>query len=271
MTATRYGSPGVGLLVSVRDRVEAQVALAAGASWIDVKEPAAGPLGAASPEVIAEVLQTVGCATPASAALGELVDWDANGFEIPRPVSGPLVVKLGLAGCGSIRNWRGQWRAAAERLPDFARLVAVIYADWRAADAPPPEEIFAAAGEVGCRAVLVDTFQKNGRGLLDHWSAATIAELCEKVRRCGRLMVLAGSLSIKTAPIAARLGPDYIAVRGAVCTAGRQSTLCPERIAVLLQALDGAQIATSKSVEDWVEWQDRTMVEKKPARSFQHE
>ena len=61
-----------GLLVSVRNAVEAEVALHGGADWIDVKEPKQGALGAAEPETIRSVLETVAGRAPVSAAAGAL-------------------------------------------------------------------------------------------------------------------------------------------------------------------------------------------------------
>ena len=60
-----------GLLVSVRNAVEAEVALGGGADWIDVKEPTRGALGAADPQTIQSVIQTVAGRTPVSVAVGE--------------------------------------------------------------------------------------------------------------------------------------------------------------------------------------------------------
>ena len=62
------------LLVSVRSADEARTALAAGVDLIDVKEPARGSLGAASPGVVADVVGAVAGRVPVSAALGELFE-----------------------------------------------------------------------------------------------------------------------------------------------------------------------------------------------------
>ncbi|MBV9124193.1 MAG: hypothetical protein JO112_12620, partial [Planctomycetes bacterium] len=61
-----------GLLVSVRSAVEAEAALAGGATLIDVKEPAHGSLGRALDAILEEVVACVGGQCPVSAALGEL-------------------------------------------------------------------------------------------------------------------------------------------------------------------------------------------------------
>ena len=61
-----------GLLVSVRDAEEARHAADAGADLIDIKEPLAGPLGAAAPETIAEIVHVVAGRCPISVALANL-------------------------------------------------------------------------------------------------------------------------------------------------------------------------------------------------------
>lgn len=57
-----------GLLVSVRNAIEAQTAVAGGAQLIDVKEPFAGSLGAASVAQWQEVIDTCGDQVPLSVA-----------------------------------------------------------------------------------------------------------------------------------------------------------------------------------------------------------
>ena len=61
-----------GLLVSVRDVTEAAGVLSAGVDLVDVKEPAAGSLGAAAAGVWKQVVELVGGAMPVSLALVHL-------------------------------------------------------------------------------------------------------------------------------------------------------------------------------------------------------
>ena len=87
------------LLVSVRNAVEAQEAVAAGAHLVDVKEPARGALGNADAPTIQEVLSIVAGRCPVSAALGELMAGPALCLEgLP---AGIRFAKLGLSQCAS--------------------------------------------------------------------------------------------------------------------------------------------------------------------------
>jgi hypothetical protein len=108
-----------GLLVSVRDVAEARLALAAGVDLLDVKEPRAGSLGAASNNVIHEVVRVVNGRVPTSAALGELVDFD---LDLARRLPDELIyAKLGLSGCRDLDGWAVRWKQAISLLPPKTR------------------------------------------------------------------------------------------------------------------------------------------------------
>jgi uncharacterized protein (UPF0264 family) len=210
------------LLVSVRNRQEAEEALAGGADLIDVKEPSRGSLGMADPAVWREVADAVAGRAPLSVALGELRDF--RGGKQPC-LSSFQFAKLGLAGCAAIDDWPARWASALESFPPHVGRVAVSYADWRQAEAPPPRAVVEAGRTLGCRAWLIDTCAKHAGGLLDHVSIEELSDLIAFARRGGMLTVLAGSLTLESIPRVLPLSPDYIAVRGAVCRGGREGVL----------------------------------------------
>lgn len=223
------------LLLSVRDAEEARIALSAGVPLIDIKEPTRGSLGPADSTVVEEVLQTVAGRSPVSMALGELRDWNRWG-QTPLP-AGIGYAKLGLAGCAGLRRWPEDWRWALATLASGVASVAVVYADWLGADAPRPWEILRHAVSVGCRVLLVDTFDKTAGSLLDYWPLEDLAVFTTSVRQSGLMTVLAGSLSAQGISRVLCLEPDYVAVRGAACQGGRSARLDPERIRQLLQLI----------------------------------
>ena len=112
---------------------------------------------------------------PTSVALGELRDGPAGLADSPLGQFG--FAKIGLAGCRAWPNWLSLWQAWRAGLPAGPVPVAVVYADWEAAGSPCPQEIVAAAGQVHCGAVLVDTFAKDGRNLLDYAAAIALDRL----------------------------------------------------------------------------------------------
>jgi uncharacterized protein (UPF0264 family) len=231
-----------GLLVSVRDRQEAETALAGGADLLDLKEPAAGSLGAVAPAVMREVAEWLGGRKPLSVALGELATLDPK---LPGLVP-PQVrfAKLGLAGCARTPDWQNHWQHSCERLPPGVSPVAVVYADWAAAGAPTPQQVLAAACRLKAATesldtLLIDTFHKHSGGLLDCWPRHALAHFVADVRCRGLKLVLAGSLNMETARAALELEPDLIAVRGAVCRTSRSGRLDPELVAHLRSILAG--------------------------------
>jgi (5-formylfuran-3-yl)methyl phosphate synthase len=241
-----------GLLVSVRSADEALAALAGGADVIDVKEPNRGPLGAANHETIAEVVRVVSGRVPVTAAageLGELLPALASNLLRPLP-AGVALVKIGLSHCGPSRDWPSQWRRATRALRNSANRchalpVAVVYADWQAAKAPRPERIHSAALDIGCRVILVDTWEKSSGTLTEHWPTEKLKSYVHHVHGSDLAIVLAGSLSRANLLTAAELRPDLLAVRGAVCNGGRSGTVSQVRVTDLRQALDRLNYASN--------------------------
>jgi uncharacterized protein (UPF0264 family) len=232
-----------GLLVSVRDAREALDALAGGADVIDVKEPNRGSLGAADSATIDAIVRAVNGRAPVTAAAGELFDFSTTPRSaVPRGVS---LVKIGLAGCRLIPEWQSRWRDAfASLIPhsEPARhAVAVAYADWRAADAPPPRDILQAAVQYGCPALLIDTWDKSRSSLFDHWPPIDLLPFIQTARSQGLMVVLAGSLTAESVSDAARLQPDLVAVRSAACNAGRGGTVSRNRVHALQQSIVAAR------------------------------
>jgi uncharacterized protein (UPF0264 family) len=230
------GRPG--LLVSVRNAVEAIEALAGGADVVDIKEPNHGALGAASSETIADVVRTVrGCAS-VTAAMGELNDI-VNAAQKSTPLTIPTGVslfKIGLAGCRDLEDWQMHWQQtvssiAVSKTP--ARPVAVVYADWRLARAPEPEKVLALAVDNACPALLIDTWNKSAGNLFDHWPPAHLETFVDRARAKGAAVVLAGSLVGSMFDLALDLQPDLVAVRTAACDGGRNGTVRADLVRAL--------------------------------------
>lgn len=232
------------LLVSVRSAIEAEAALAGGASIIDVKEPSRGPLGRADGSVWREVRLAVPASIPVSVALGELNEWlEPSRLEIPGDLwAGIAFRKLGLSDAGP--GWIDQWRDLRERPAPIAvsrpgeprerpSWVAVVYLDWEKARAPDPDTVIRAAGEMeDCSGVLFDTWDKSGRTGVDSRWERWIA----RVRALGRFVALAGSMDAPAIRRLRYLEPDVFAVRGAACRGGdRHAAIDPERVARLVE------------------------------------
>jgi (5-formylfuran-3-yl)methyl phosphate synthase len=116
-----------------------------------------------------------------------------------------------------------------------AKPVAVVYADWKLARAPEPDQVLSAANEFGCPALLIDTWTKTAGSSFAHWAQESMLPFVERSRRHRLRIVLAGSLGTTQIPQAMALDPDLIAVRGAACEYGRDSVVSHEKVMQLKQ------------------------------------
>jgi uncharacterized protein (UPF0264 family) len=208
-----------GLIVSVRTKEEADAALEGGATLLDVKEPRIGALGRPPIETIESIVARVAGRVPVSAAMGELLETPA----LP-PRHGLEYVKWGLSGYGR-KDWRGAMIATREELERCrftCRPVAVAYADWKPACAPPPDSICDFACDCRFDVLLLDTWEKNGTTLLDWMSVAQLSVVAKQCRSSRIRLALAGSLGPNEIAQLSALEPDWFAVRGAVCQDGER-------------------------------------------------
>jgi uncharacterized protein (UPF0264 family) len=245
MSKLEFLSNRPGLLVSVRNAAEARAALAGGADVIDIKEPDRGSLGAANNETISEIVRAVGGRALVSVAIGELAELHqfqngGSGHSVPEGVS---LFKLGLANCGAIHDWQSRWQEVitaviAQASTEEPQPVAVVYADWRAAQAPPPSDVLDLAIQNECSALLIDTWDKSAGSLFDHWSTDELETFLAEVRLHSIAVVLAGSLIDKSITQAARLAPDLVAVRTAACDGGRRGTVSENKVRELKSAIE---------------------------------
>jgi uncharacterized protein (UPF0264 family) len=243
---THTHPPRPGLLVSVRSAEEAEAALAGGADVIDVKEPSRGSLGRADDTTIADVVRGVAGRRPVSAALGELRD-DPSPCALP----GLAYVKWGLAGLAHRQDWTKELDAAlaAQRASNSdSRCVMVAYADWSRADAPDPEAVCSLAAGRRAGVLLLDTYHKDGRTLLDWMTVRQVAGLSRRCRDCDVKIALAGSLDRDAIRALRGVNPHWFAVRGAACRRGHRSgTIDERRVQSLKELLAERPILPSNS------------------------
>jgi (5-formylfuran-3-yl)methyl phosphate synthase len=247
------------LLVSVRSGEEVSAALAGGADIIDAKEPARGSLGAVDPEVLSAIAARTPGSVPLSVALGDCATEEearraVSAARLPKR-SAPVYLKLGFAGVASVERVVSLLQTAITTAtasvldPD---IVGVAYADHRGAGTIPPEDVLHATVAARARGLLIDTYRKDGRGLLDHLSLDRVSALSVSARAAGLLFAVAGSLD---SDAISRLAPmaDILGVRGAACRGGRTGTVTAELVAELRRlafarpALAAAKVSTPSS------------------------
>jgi len=250
--AARTAYPSCQLLVSVQSAAEVEAALAGGAGLIDIKDPRRGSLGRAQDAIMADVVAAVAGRKPISAALGEL--YMAVGLPLPAVVEQLRYIKWGLSGYrGYDLAWKMEMSAVVERLRRAhpgCRFVAVGYGDAVRASAPVPADVAAYACDHGAGALLLDTWQKDGTTLLDWLTVEAIGRIVERCRAAGVQVALAGSLGLPQIRELRPTGPDWFAVRGAVCQGGRRlATVHPDRVRALVDCLQQPETVLERRSE----------------------
>jgi uncharacterized protein (UPF0264 family) len=233
------------LLVSVRSASEAKAATENGADIVDAKEPAAGPLGPVTPDVLAGILLALPGDMPLGIALGDVRTAAELRVVLDRLAlptrAGAVFLKLGFAGVPESGEVSALLRLAGRRARELGPTVSVVaaaYADHHRARSPAPDDVLAAAITAGAAGALIDTRVKDGRDLLHHLPAHDLRAWVARARGDGLLAAVAGSLGPEAIPAVLAAEPDIIGVRGAACRGGRAGTLDPARVRRLREALD---------------------------------
>ena len=234
------------LLVSVRDRVEAVAAIAGGCDILDVKEPLAGALGRADRATIVAIAAEAAAANvPVSAAFGELSEC--------LPASPSVVTdrtrcrlnyaKLGLAQTVELPDLVAYWATAIKALQrdligQQTEWVAVVYADWQAAFAPRPltvlklVDVLRAEHDISFAGLLIDTYLKTDKRLLDALSVRELAALRVAAHERQLLFAVAGRLRFEDVSKLPPIEPDIVAIRSAACADGsRMNSVQAESVA----------------------------------------
>jgi (5-formylfuran-3-yl)methyl phosphate synthase len=206
------------LSISVRSVAEASTCIHNGADMIDIQAPLRSSLGMTSPDAVRAILREVPPRFPISATLGEWMDWRKAGRFPPVP-AGVAYLRIGLEGAAAVDGWQEEVarftrevlaRTEVYSEPDW---VAVAYADWEAAGAPPPGDVVEFAAAQGFPVFLLDTWKKDGPGIFDLLEPGEVASLVQAARLRGLQVALAGSLRGKDLDRALSLSPDVLGVR----------------------------------------------------------
>jgi (5-formylfuran-3-yl)methyl phosphate synthase len=220
-----------GMLASVINGKELELAISAGVDIIDLKNPREGALGALSEAKLRKLVTQTAGRLPVSATVGDLpADPALLAEAVGRTAdSGVDYVKVGFFSAQNLKACLQAIAGAAAGHP----VIAVLFADLE-----PPLHRLAAFAEAGFRGVMIDTAGKRGGGLTQHLDAGTLGRFVSKTRHLGLLSGLAGSLRSADIPLLLPLAPDYLGFRGALCEGGdRVDVISPRRLQEIRDAL----------------------------------
>jgi dihydroneopterin aldolase len=219
------------MLASVTGPEEAEIAIAGGADIIDLKEPAAGALGAVPVERIRATLAAIAGRRSTSAVCGDLPMEPATlrtkAGEIA--ATGVDYVKVGLFPAAEA----AACAAALEMVAASTRLIAVLFADLQ-----PDPDLLPILSSSGFSGVMLDTADKSKGRLLDHLPPERIPAFVDRARTFGLTVGLSGSLEAPDVPRLMRFSPDFLGFRRALSSAavrdGRIDTEAVRRIRALI-------------------------------------
>ncbi|HEV8315603.1 MAG TPA: (5-formylfuran-3-yl)methyl phosphate synthase [Burkholderiaceae bacterium] len=227
------------MLVSVRNVAEALAAAAAGADFIDLKEPHAGALGGLALPIVREVVAALREVTAAPLISATIGDW-------PMAQCDAIIAQVhAVAECGvdyvkvGIEN-DADAPEVLRALAACGRAVVPVFIADRGVDA----YLRTLACALPFPALMLDTADKQAGSLFDCMDDAALRRFVREVRRAGRMVGLAGALRIEHVPQLSRLAPHFAGFRSAVCSGARSSELVPAKVRALRARLH-QQIAES--------------------------
>jgi uncharacterized protein (UPF0264 family) len=214
------------LMVSVQNLEEALQALRGGADIVDVKNLQEALVGSAHPHVVRDVRNAIPMDRHASVTLGV----------VPNQV-GTVAMAVYTAGVLQATSVKVGFMkteydlavetllASREALEGFeTKLIGSLFADnplYGGLDAHHMNQL---ANDGKCDGWLIDTLTKDGRNLFDFIREEELREMVFEGKEAGMSTALSGHLRLSDLDELARINPDIVGVRGAVCQKGDRST-----------------------------------------------
>lgn len=217
------------MLASVVSPEEADIVLNAGVEIIDLKNPAAGALGALRLETVRVIVDSIANRAIVSATIGDQPMEPALLVDKTREMlsTGVDIVKIGFFGRLAHESCLSALQEIAEQ---GAKLIAVLFADM-SLNLNLLDKI-AAAGFYG---VMLDTAKKDGSHLLNHCALEELSEFVVKAHSLGLQTGLAGALTSNQVEVLLKLKPSYLGFRSALCDQSkRTATLNPKQVRELV-------------------------------------
>jgi len=201
------------LLVSVRTEKEALLAYESGADFIDLKEPDNGALGALSVTNTQKIVAALPNEAVVSATVGDL---PMDPALIGQEIEARLGINIDYLKVGFFGADKATYLACVAKLKHYAekgiKLIAVLFAEYQY-----PHGLMALILDAGVSGVMLDTAHKNGETLLSHYDPEMLSQFIQQAKQKGKLVGLAGSLSLAEASKLKLLKPDYLGFRSAAC------------------------------------------------------
>lgn len=215
------------LMVSVQNLPEALQAAKGGADIVDVKNLQEALVGSAHPGVAKEIRAAIEPPQHVSITLGVVPNQEGT-VAMAVYAAGVLSatsVKVGFLNT-SLESAISTLKASKNALEGTdTKLIGSLFADNPLYDGLDPRLMMKLAKESRCDGILIDTLTKDGRNLFDFLPEDELRDMVIEGKEAGMSTALSGHLRLSDLDELARINPDIVGVRGAVCSnAGDRTT-----------------------------------------------
>ena len=233
---------GMLLMVSVQDVEEALEAEQGGADVVDVKNLQEALVGSGHPSIVRQVRGIIPVEKHVSVTLGVVPDQPGTVAMAVYAAAhlDATSVKVGFRH-GSYESAVEVLREARRALEGFnTKLIGSVFADNELyEDGLDPHCMVRLAKDGECDGFLIDTLTKDGRNLFDFMPEPVLRDIVLQGKELGMSTALSGHLKISDLDELARINPDIVGVRGAVCSNGdRGRAVAWEAVAEFKRQLD---------------------------------
>ena len=241
LTANNNFASGMLLMVSVQNVDEALEAERGGADVVDVKNLQEALVGSGHPTVVHQIRSRIAPENHVSVTLG-VVPSQPGTVAMAAYAAAALnatSVKVGFQ-CTDYDTARETLIQARQAMAGTnTKLVGSLFADNELYGGLDPKVMVQLAKEGQCDGFLIDTLTKDGRNLFDFIPEPELKEMVFQGKQVGLSTALSGHLRIDDLDELARINPDIVGVRGAVCGDGdRGRAVTWEKVAEFKRQVD---------------------------------
>ena len=242
LTGNNLFFSGMLLMVSVQNVAEALEAEQGGADVVDVKNLQEALVGSGHPDIVRQVRSQIPVEKHVSVTLG-VVPNQPGTVAMAAYAAAALnatSVKVGFrqADYAMAVEVLRQSRQALEGFN--TKLIGSLFADNTLYEGGlDPKLMVQLAKDGECDGFLIDTLTKDGRNLFDFMPETELREMVLHGKELGLSTSLSGHLKLQDLDELARINPDIVGVRGAVCASGnRDRAVAWEAVANFKRELD---------------------------------
>jgi (5-formylfuran-3-yl)methyl phosphate synthase len=232
---------GMMLMVSAQNLEEALEAEKGGADIVDIKNLQEAMVGSGHPMLAREVRARIPAEKHVSVTLGVVPNQPGT---VAMAVYAAAQLQASSVKVGFVR---AEYDTALQVLREArdalegsdCKLIGSLFADNHLYDGLDPHLVVKLCRDGYCDGLLIDTLTKDGRNLFDFMSEAELREVVIQGKMAGMSTALSGHLQIDDLDELARINPDIVGVRGAVCSTGdRNRSIAWEAVARFKRELD---------------------------------